>query len=186
VAVVFSQGMPGRSIHFLDLSEVESNRGQNLSTLHSAESVVSMELIPNQAAALVVHDHYRTAMSILDLDDRTLSPFTAHSALAAYTINHNGEVLVGFTAGDDRIGIVDLSNQSAARPIQLSFAPSKVLAMGKAAGGEDDLETHTIVVDHGGKFGLITVIPHPLVAESEDIFVLSGFMVRDLLEERHD
>jgi hypothetical protein len=184
VAVVFSQASPRRTIHFLDLEGVETALGRNLTTLNGAEPVVGMELIPNRGQALVVHDDARSVMSVLDLEERTLSPFTGHDALAGYTMTRDGSVLAGFSLDQERLGVVSLEYMTS-RMVVLSHHPTRVITLASAPGEPIDAELRSVIVDHDEPYGLITVLPEPLTDTAGSTFALRGFLLEGLLDDRY-
>jgi hypothetical protein len=185
VAVVFSQASPRQTVHFLELANVESLRGRNLTTLYGADPVLGMELVPGRPAALVTHDAARAVMSVLDLEDHTMSPFTGSSPLADYALTGDGAILAGFGAGRGQIGVVDLEHLSS-RTIVIDNPPADVLTLAAAGGSPADPELRAIMVDHAAPFGLLTVIPDPLDAIRQSPFVLSGFLFEGLFDERYE
>ncbi len=185
VAVVFSQASHRRTIHFLDLENIEASLGRNLTTLEGAQPVVGMELIPNRAQALVIHDDARSVLSVLDLEERTLSPFTGHEPLAGYALTRDGEILAGFSRDKERLGVVDLSHLTS-RMVVLSHRPSRVLTLEMGDGHPADPELRSVVIDHDEPYGLLTVLPDPLVDDAEESFTLRGFLLEGLLDERFD
>jgi hypothetical protein len=185
VAVVFSQASPRRTIHFLDLANVEASRGRNLTTLEGAEPVVGIELIPGRAQALVVHDHDRSVISVLDLYERTLSPFTGHQALSDYAVTPGGELLAGFSGLDTRLGVVDLTHLTS-RAVVLEHVPSQVLTLARDDDDSGDAELGAVIVVHDEPYGLLTVVPDPLHDTADTTFALRGFLIQDLFDDRHE
>lgn len=183
-AVLYSGASALESIHFLTLQNVEENKGHNVSTLNASEPILSVEPLPSGQAALVVHNDSRSVMSVLDLTDQTLSPFTAHSTLYDYAINGSGNLLAGFTEGGDQLGLVDLANLNV-RTLQLGHAPVRVLGLRSPGEQAPTSETNTLVVHHADDFGLLTVIPTPSTADSESIYVMSGFLMEEILDDRY-
>ena len=179
-AVVFSQGSHRTRIHFLDLDNVETLGGQNLSSLDTNSPVQSIELIPGRDQALVLHDASRSVMSLLDLTQRTLSPITAHGPLGGYVFTPDGSHLAGFTFNLSQLGLIDLGNL-AVRSVQLTHLPTQVYGLHPLHGETPDEESRTVIVDHGGSAGRLTVIPHPAAADRESTYVLSGFLLEGLL-----
>jgi hypothetical protein len=183
-AVVFSQGHGRNSIYFLDLVDVEARRGQNLHVLDSTDAVVGVERIPGRAQALVTHDAHRSALSLLDLSQRTLSPFTGHAALADYALTHDGRVLVGFSMGRRQLGLVNLDDLSV-RTLALDFVPQGIYSL-EAPPEATDAEYAAVMVDHGAVAGLLTVIPNPTAPSEESPFLVSGFLLQGLFDDRYD
>lgn len=183
VAILFSQANPRYRIHFLDLVDVEARQGQNLDVLETDQAVKRIELIPDRAQALVLHDDARSVLSLLDLRERTLSPVTSRGALGGYTFTTGGDQLAGFAWGEELLGFINL-NTLAVRPLQLAYPPQAVFSLRPVAGVAADAETRAVVVDHGGPGGLITVIPSPGVSERSDTYVLSGFLLEGLFGDR--
>ncbi len=183
VAVIFSGSSPRRTIHFLDLDGVEENLGRNLTTLEGAEQVVGMEMIPNRAQALVIHDHHRSVMSILDLYERTLSPFTGHHVLSGYTVTPDGQLLAGFSGENDRVGVVNLDFMSS-RAVVLSHRPRRILTLQVGQGEPSDPELHAVMVDHNEPYGLLTVLPNPLADTADSTFAMRGFLIEGLFDDR--
>ncbi len=184
-AVIFSQGAMRNRIHFLDLEDVEERVGQNLTVLTTTEPVQNIELIPGRDQALVLHDDSRSVMSVLDLTERTLSPLTSRGPLGGYVFTSGGDQLVGFTAGQDMLGVVSLNNL-AVRPLPLAYYPTNVLALAPEPDAELDAESRTVVVDHGDPGGRITVVPNPGVSTRSQTYVMSGFLLEGLLNENRE
>jgi hypothetical protein len=182
-AVLYSQAGRRSAVHFLDLRNLEENKGRNLSTLNAAEPVLSVDPIPARDAALVVHTDDRAVLSVLDLETRTLNPLTAHNTLSSFAFTASGGLLAGFTAGSDQIGLVDMSDLSV-RTLQLLYRPAKVIGMRLPEGEEPGYEMNTLVVTHGGPFGRVTVIPNPRQADTENVYVMSGFLMEGFLDDR--
>lgn len=183
VAILFSQASPRYRIHFLDLADVEARQGQNLDVLETDQAVMRVELIPDRAQALVLHDDARSVLSLLDLRERTLSPVTSRGALGGYAYTTGGDQLVGFAWGEELLGFINL-NTLAVRPLQLAYPPLAVMSLRPVSGVAGDAETRAVVVDHGGPGGLLTVIPSPGVSSREDTYVLSGFLLEGLFGDR--
>jgi hypothetical protein len=51
-------------------------------------------------------------------------------------------------------------------------------------GEEPGYEMNTLVVTHGGPFGRVTVIPNPRQADTENVYVMSGFLMEGFLDDR--
>jgi hypothetical protein len=184
-AVLHSQASHRSAIHFLDLRNLEENKGRNLSTLNAAEPVLSVERISGRDAALVVHSDDRAVLSVLDLESRTLNPLTAHNTLSGFAFTASGGLLAGFTAGSDQLGLVDMTDLSV-RTLQLLYFPRKIVGLRLPEGQEPGPEMNTLVVSHWGDFGQITVIPNPSQADTDNVYVMSGFLMKDLLDDRYE
>ncbi len=185
VAVLFCQAERRDAIHFLDLRGVESARGRNLTTLHGTEPVVGMELVPGRPLALVTHADDRSVLSVLDLSERTLSPFTGHAALSDYALTGDGRILAGFSAGRDQLGVVDLDHLSS-RSVALEHGPSRVLTLSVPGGAATDPDVGAVLLHHDEPFGLLTVVPEPLAGGRAGAFELRGFLFEGLLDERYE
>lgn len=185
VAVIFSSGSPRRTIHFLELEGVEDALGRNLTTLEGAEPVVGMEMIPNRAQALVIHDHHRSVMSILDLYERTLSPFTGHEALSGYAMTSDGQLLAGYSGHDDRVGVVNLDHMSS-RAVVLDHRPRRIFTLRLGRGESSDPELRAVLIDHHESYGLLTVLPNPLSDNADSTFALRGFLIDGIFDERFE
>jgi hypothetical protein len=184
-AVLYSTATALNTIHFLDLHDLEENKGHNLSTLNASEPILSIAPLPSGDAALVVHNDSRSVMSVLDLGDRTLNPFTAHSALFDYAVTGSGHLLAGFTEGMNQLGLIDLANLNV-RTLQLAHEPVRVLGLRPPGEQSSASETNTLVIHHAADFGLLTVVSNPSTADSESIYVMSGFLMQDILNDRYE
>jgi len=184
VAVLFSQASPRQSVYFLELDDVEAHRGRNLTELRSDHYIVRVELIPNRALALVTHDDTRSVMSVLNIAEQTLSPFTGHAGLVGYALTVDGSLLAGYGQLQQRLGVVDLDHLSS-HVVALDHLPSSVLALAATDDDLTDPELRTVVVDHGERFGMVTVLTEPLNSGREGAFVMSGFLLQGIFDERY-
>jgi len=182
-AIVYSKGYPQAKVHFLELWDLEEKMGRNLDTLHTSQPILSIEKIHGQNRFLVIHDDSRSVMSVLNPEEQTLSPLTAHSSLSGYTVNSSGTILAGYTGGSNQLGLVNMADLSV-RTLVLAHEPRRLLALRRAPDADPDQEMNTIVVDHGEKLGLLTVISNPVTADRASTFVMSGFMLKDILDDR--
>ena len=183
LAIVYCKSSPQSRIHFIRLQDLEEMQGKNLDTLYTSQPVLSIDRIPGRDRFLVTHDDTRSVMSVLNPDEQTLIPFTAHAGLSGYAINTSGTVLAGFTAGGSRLGLVNISDLSV-RTLMLAHVPRRVLALRKVEHVVEDGEMNAIVVDHESEAGLLTVIPNPLVADRENTFLMSGFLLGGVFDDR--
>lgn len=185
VALLYSHATKTNSVYFLDLEDIEARRGRNLTPLSGGELVTGMELIPSRPLALVTHDHAQSVMSVLDLEEQTLTPFTGHSNLGDYALTSDGRVLAGFSADRQTLGVIDLDTL-AARAIALDHAPRSVLTLAPEEGAATDPELRTVVIVHDDPLGMITVVTDPLTGRGSGSFVMSGFLHENLFDERHE
>ncbi len=182
IALVFSQATRGRSLHLVALNDIETLRGGAVTTLDAAVAIANVALVPGQPRALVMHDNAGTALSVLELDDGTLSPVAGGGALLDFALTPDGSSLAGTVDGRrDRLGIVDLDTISA-RALVLDRHASDVLALHTT--DDDSGGRRTVIVVHDDALGRVTVVPDATEASADDLFVLSGFLLEGLLDER--
>jgi hypothetical protein len=170
LALIYSRAQPTARIHFLELQDLAKNLEKNLTSRSLAKPVHQLVPMPDGAQALVVHNHTRDVVSVLDVqgEHHTVAPIQGQVALNSFDFAGKSH-LVGVSPGLPRLGILNLGNLLAT-DLRLDHNPSKVLAVGD-----------TIVVDHGEPQGLVTVVPGP-TAERDACRVLWGFLFQGLLD----
>ncbi|MSP59472.1 MAG: hypothetical protein EXR72_03860 [Myxococcales bacterium] len=167
--VLFSRTARQSTVHFLDLKDLSTQLGQNLTRRTLARPVHDLVPVPGGGQLLVVHDDARTVVSILDLGPhRTDAPIEGRLPLESF--DFAGGFLVGVSSGLRRLGVLDLATLSP-RDVRLDDSPSRVIALGTR-----------IVVDHGAPQGMVTVLPDP-TARREETHVLWGFLLGNLLDQ---
>src|SRR5690606_16750391 len=108
-AIVFSQAARGRSVHLVNLVDIGALRGGAITTLDAAVPIANIELVPGRPRALVMHEHDETALSVLDLDDGTLSPVSGGGALRHFALTPDGSSLAAtVVTPNNRLGVIDL------------------------------------------------------------------------------
>lgn len=169
MAVLYSRRSPQAFVHFLDLKDLSSKLDANLTRRVLARRVHDLVAMPGGDQLLVVHDDARTVISILDLGPhRTDTPIQGQVPLESFDFADG--TLVGVSSSLPRLGLLDLVTLSP-RDVPLDYAPDRVLAIGRR-----------VIVDHGARQGLVTVLPDPLSARS-DGRVLWGFLLDGVLDD---
>jgi hypothetical protein len=170
LALIYSRAQPTSRIHFLELKDLAKNLEKNLTSRSLAKPVHQLVPMPDGQQALVVHNHARDIVSILDVqgEHHTVAPIQGQVALNSFDFAGKSH-LVGVSPGLARLGILDLGNLLATS-LRLDHKPSKVLAVGS-----------NIVVDHGERQGLVTVVPGP-TADRDACRVVWGFLFQGLLD----
>ena len=169
VALIYSRSSPQSRIHFLTLKDLATNLSKNLASRTLNQPVHQVVSSADGKHAMVVHNHTRTVISVLDMGQHhTISPIQGQVALNSYGFT-SSPYLVGASPGLKQLGLLDLTNLHP-RNLRLDHTPQKVLALGDA-----------VLVDHGAPEGRVTVVPHPK-AEREQCHELWGFLYSDLLD----
>lgn len=169
VALIYSRSSPQARIHFLTLKDLSQNLSKNLASRTLNQPVHQVVSSEDGKYAMVVHNHTRTVISVLDMGQHhTISPIQGQVALNSYDFT-SSPYLVGASPGLKQLGLLDLTNLHP-RNLRLDSTPQKVLALGDA-----------VMVDHGAPEGRVTVMPHPK-AEREACHELWGFLYSDLLD----
>jgi hypothetical protein len=174
VAVLASLSTRAGRLQLLDLTRLgDELTAPNVETISLEVPIFAVVPVPGDGErALVVHDADRTVLGVLDVAAATVAPVEGLGRLDSFSFSAGGTHLVGATAGEPRVGVVDLSN---IHPwsVRLDDNPGDVFAL--ASGG--------IFVDHGGSFGRATVLPSADSGRA-DAIVFSGFLISDLFDER--
>jgi hypothetical protein len=103
-----------------------------------------------------------------------VAPLQGVGRLDSYDFSADGGHLVGITRGVDRLGFLDMDNLHPS-DLRLDELPDRVLALDGGA----------LFVDHGGGFGLATVVPFP-GAGRDDATMLRGFLLTGLLDQEFE
>ena len=172
MALIYSRAKPRSRIHFLKLADLGARLVQNLTSRNLAQPVHQLVATPGGKQALVVHNHQRTVISVLDLAGahNTISPIQGQLALGSYDFT-TSSYLVGVSSGLAELGLINLTNLHP-HNLRLDHNPRKVMAVGDA-----------IVVDHGAAQGLVTVIPSPQATRGQ-CRVLWGFLFNGIFDHK--
>ncbi len=173
IAVLASITIRAPRVHLVDLTNVGDDLAQiDVRTLALGEPIFDVVVVPGRERALVVHDDQRTVLGVLDVVAGTVAPIEGIERLDAYDFTAGGTHLIGAAQGVPRVGFVDLDNLHPS-DVRLDDTPSGIFAL--ASGG--------VYVDHGDPLGRATILAG---ADStrEQAFVLSGFLIDHLLDER--
>lgn len=171
LAVLASIATRAPRVHLLDLQRIGQDLWPpNVRTLALSRAVFDVVPVPGTELTMIVHDDARTVLGMLDASTAAVAPIEGAGRLDAYDFAA-GRYLVGATRGVARVGVVDLGNLHP-EDVRLDAEPAEVFAL--ASGG--------IYVDHGGPFGLATILPSAGAGRREAI-VFSGFLVAGLLDE---
>ncbi len=160
-------------VHLLSLDGVTDELiPVDLRTINLAEPVLDVVPVPSRDFAMIVHDDDRTVLGLLDVVFDSVSPLQGVGRLDTYDFSVGGEYLIGATSQAARVGFLELDTLHPF-DMRLDDLPSRVFAL--SGGG--------IYVDHGDPFGRATYLPYP-EAERSESFVLSGFLLADLIDEQ--
>lgn len=181
IAIVFSQAARGRSVHLVELADIEERKGAAVTTLDAAVRIANIDLVPGQPLALVMHEDAEAALSLLDLRDGTMSPVAGDGKLLDFAVTPDGRSLAGTVQGQpQRVGVLDLVTVTA-RALVLDQRADDVLALRPR--DDDSGAGGTVVVVHDDPLGRVTVVPDATNATSDDLFVLGGFLLEGVLDE---
>jgi hypothetical protein len=173
IAVLASIAIRAPRVHLVDLTNVGEELAQiDVRTVALGEPIFDVVTVPGHERALIVHDDARTVLGVLDVVAGTVSPIEGIERLDAYDFTAGGTHLIGAAQGVPRIGFVDLDNLHPS-DVRLDDTPSGIFAL--ASGG--------VYVDHGDPLGRATIIGGA-GSTREQAFVLSGFLIDHLLDER--
>ncbi len=172
-ALLASIGQRMPRVHLLSLDDIHDDLVPiDLRTINLEEPVLDVVPVPGRDFAMIVHDDARTVLGLLDVVVDAVSPLQGVGRLDTYDFSPAGDYLIGATTSADRVGFLELDSLHPS-DMRLDDTPSRVFAMPN--GG--------IYVDHGDPFGRATYLPFPGAKRAES-FVLSGFLLADLLAER--
>lgn len=170
LALVYSRSRPQRRVHYVDLSSLDDAISARVTSRSLARPVRSLTLVPGDRYALAIHDVARTAVSLLDLESEHKSDAPLQGQVVLETFDFVGKTHIAAAGkGVSRLGIVRLSDLQP-RTIELDYRPHRVLAIGER-----------LIVDHGARQGVVTVLPGP-EADREDGVVVWGLFSTALLD----
>ncbi len=173
-ALLASIGAEIPRVHLLSLDELgDSLSAVRLETVSIERPVLDVAPIPNRELGLLVHDHDRTVLGLMDVAVGSVAPIEGSERLGHYEFTSSGSHLVTASSRSGRVGVLDLDSLHPS-DMRLDAEPGRALAMAGDA----------IYVDHGDPFGMATILPGPGAERSEAV-VISGFLVRDVLGDEH-
>jgi hypothetical protein len=167
----------GGQIGFLDLDRLEELRGRGLELRPMSSPVV--QLLPLVERGMVIATHGASRMggglSVIDLDDRTISPLVGES-LGDLRPGPAPTEEIWLLGSKHRLGRLNLARLTATE-VRLDMSARSVMPLAAAPGGG-----RFVVVDHESASGSITVIdaekPERRTARSLVGFLYSGFLDR--------
>lgn len=168
-ALLWASTRTDAAVHFLDLSGVEEAEGGALEDVGMGRAVRDVLRAPDGIHALVIHDDARTVLSVLDLDERTVSPVEGAAALSDF--GFSGATLVGISPGQRRVGFLDMTNLHP-WDARLDRDPESLSVLGSGA----------VVVHHAAQAGSVTALPS-VGADERDAVRIDGFLLDGILEE---
>jgi hypothetical protein len=172
LALVYNRQQPSSNLLYVELAKLMEQGDANLQQRTLQRSIHDLVPVPGDEQLLVVHNNNRTVVSVLDLKGKYRTDTPIEGALPLESFDFvDGDYLVGVASGMLQLGILDLRNLHP-RNLRLDYAPQKVFAV---AG--------RLVVEHGGRHGLLTVLPDA-AAERDAGQVMGGFLVSELLDLR--
>lgn len=161
-------------VHILSLEGItEQLTPIDLRTVNLSENVLDVVEVPGSEAAMIVHDHDRTVLGLLDVRLGSVSPLEGIGRLESYDFDDQGQTLFGVSTDVERVGMLDLDSLHP-HDMRLDDVPRQVFSLASGA----------VFVDHGDPLGRATILPHAHATRDESV-VLSGFMLADYLDAKY-
>lgn len=170
----FTQGLS-----FLELTDIDARRAQNVETLNLGRAVQSALPLLDRGVVMLGHANGGSTgqLSLLDLARRTSAPIFAEVSLAGAQFDSDRKSLWIAPRGSNRVGFIDLQTF---RPGELRLdAPTQAVIplRGDAAG------RNRVVALHEGAGGWVSVIdandPRREAVRSYRAFLLTDFLDRE-------
>ncbi|MEZ4392085.1 MAG: hypothetical protein R3A48_13385 [Polyangiales bacterium] len=176
-ALLYATGGGVSAVSFLELTDIDARRAQNVETLNLGRGILSA--LPLLDRGVVMLGHQTSGglgqLSLLDLARRTAAPIFAEVSLSGAQFDSDRRSLWIAPRGSDRVGFIDLQTF---RPGELRLDESTELVVplrGDAAG------RNRVVAVHQGAGGWISVIDAN-DPRRETVRSLRGYLLSDLLD----
>jgi len=164
------------TVSFLELTDIDARRAQNVETLNLGRAVQSA--LPLLDRGVVMLGHATSSglgqLSLLDLTRRTAAPIFAEVSLSNAQFDSDRRALWVAPRGSDRLGYIDLQTF---RPgeLRLDAATTDVIPL-RAEGGRS-----RVVAVHDGPGGWLSVIDANEPAR-ETVRAMRGYLLNDILD----
>lgn len=175
-ALLYATAGVASAVSFVELTDIESRRSQNVETLQLGRVINQALPLPERGVVMFGHPTSATgSLSLLDLGRRTAAPIFSEVALESARFDDDQQALWVAPPSGERLGYIELNNF---RPGELRLdAPIvDVIPVSRAAG-------RRVVALHEASDGWITVVDGTDVTR-ERSRSLRGFLLTGLLDER--
>jgi hypothetical protein len=164
-------GIGDQVVAFLDLDQVEERTTRNVETLNLGAPIASLRVL-DETLVLVLHQN--RGLSLLDLEERTVSPITAtvdtSSTLPSLDLNR---LWVGAT-GSQVLAYLDLADFHPSQ-VQLGAPIERVMLFTRG-------KAKRVLVVHPSTFGRATILDAERPERVEDAVMLQGFFLEGVLD----
>lgn len=164
-------GVGDQVVAFLDLEQVEERTTRNVETLNLGAPIASLRVL-GETLVLVLHQN--RGLSLLDLEERTVSPITAtvdtSSTLPSLDLNR---LWVG-ASGSQVLAYLDLEDFHPSQ-VELGAPIEQVLLFTRG-------KSKRVLVVHPSSLGRVTILDAERPERVEDAVMLEGFFAEGVLD----
>ncbi len=178
-ALLYGTNGAASAVSFLELTDIDARRGQNVETVQLQRAVRNALPLPERDAVML--DHASTGaggqLSLLDLSRRTVSPIFAEVPLEGATFDSDRQRLWVAPNGIARMGYITLSNFGPGE-VRLDEPVTDVIPLPATAGGSG-----RVVAVHPSTMGSLTVLD-AADPRRETARTLHGYLLDSMLDRR--
>lgn len=175
-ALLYGDRSTAAAVSFLELTDIDARRGQNVEAVRLPASVNALLSLPGRDAVMIDHPPGEAAgrLSLLDLTRRTVSPIVAEVSLGGARFDSDRQRLWVAPRGNTRVGWVDLRTFSPDE-LRLDEPVTAVIPLPGPMGAAG-----RVVALHEGAEGAVTVLDAADLRR-ETARTIRGFLLDNLL-----